>query len=65
MGPLRNKTVSGGAAGSPCVMGTTFTVILPASADNLYLHADGITTAISLSGITTTFIPEQTVTLSR
>ena len=62
-GTFTEQTVSGGAAGSPCVMGTTFTVTLPASADNLYLHADGITTAISLSGITTTFIPEQTVTI--
>ena len=62
-GTFTEETVSGGASGSPCVMGTTFTITLPASADNLYLHADGITTPISLPGITTTFVPEQTITI--
>ena len=62
-GPFTEQTISGGASGSPCVMGTTFTVTLPASAGNLYLHADGITTAFSLSGITTIFVPEQTITI--
>ena len=62
-GTFTDQSVNGGGAGKPCVMGTTFTVTLPASADNFYLHADGITTTIALQGITTTFVPEQTITI--
>ena len=62
-GTFTDQTLDSGKNGNPCVVGTTFTVTLPASADNLYLHADGITTTIALQGITTTFIPEQTITI--
>ena len=64
-GTFTEQTLVSGKSGSPCVMGTTFTVTLPASAGDLYLHADGITTAFSLPGITTTFVPEQTITIIR
>ena len=39
-GTFTGQTLTSGADGSPCVMGTTFTIILPASAGDLYLHAD-------------------------
>ena len=53
----------GAVLGGPCIVGTTFTVTLPSSAGDLYLHADGFTTALTLPGITTTFVPEQTITI--
>ena len=59
-GTFTEQTVTGGGNGKPCVMGIICTITLPASAGNLYLHADRITTTISLPGITTTFFPEQT-----
>ena len=40
-------------------------VTLLASAGDLYLHADGFTTAFTLPGVTTTFVPEQTITIIR
>ena len=52
-----SQSIGEGNENSPCVVGTTFTITLPTSADNLYLHADGLTTAIDLPGITTTFKP--------
>ena len=60
-GTFMEQTLIGGASGSPCVMGTTFTIILPTLAGDSYLHADGITTTIALPGITTTFFSEQTI----
>ena len=51
--------------GGPCIVGTTFMVTLPSSAGDLYLYADGFTTAFTLPGITTTFVPEQTITIIR
>ena len=62
-GTFTDQTVNGAAdgnTGSPCVVGTIFTVTLPTSANNLYLHAPGLTTSFALQGITTTFVPEQT-----
>ena len=44
-------------------MGTTFTVTLPTWTDNLYLYADGLTTEFTLPGITTAFVPVQTLTI--
>ena len=54
------KDAADGNTGKPCVVGTIFTVTLPTSANNLYLHAPGLTTSFALQGITTTFVPEQT-----
>ena len=51
--------------GGPCIVGTTFMVTLPSSAGDLYLHADGLTTEFTLPGITTTFVPEQTISIIR
>ena len=53
-----------GAESSACVMSITTTVTLPTGADatNLYLIAAGITTEFTLPGITTTFVPEKTIT---
>ena len=53
-----DQSIAGGNENSPCVVGTTFTITLPTSAGNLYLHADGLTTAIDLPGITTSFRPQ-------
>ena len=47
----------------PCIVGTTFTLTLPTSTDNLHLHADGLTTEFTLPGIATTFVPERTLTI--
>ena len=51
--------------GAPCIVGTTFAVTLPSEAPALFLHADGLTTTFTLPGITTTFIPEQTITITK
>ena len=59
-----DQTVDNGAnAGNTCVRGTVFTVTLPSDASALYLHAPGLTTSFALEGITTTFVPEQTITI--
>ena len=47
----------------PCIVGTTFTVTLPTWTDNLHLYADGLTTEFTLPGLTTTFVPVQTLTI--
>ena len=46
-GTFMEQTLIDGASGSPCVMGTTFTITLPASADDLYPQANSIGTDIS------------------
>ena len=53
------------ATGSACVMGITTTITLPTGTEgsNLYLVADGLTTAFTLPGITTTF--KQSLQLER
>ena len=59
-----DQTVDNGAnAGNTCVRGTVFTVTLPSDASALYLHAPGLTTSFALEGITTTFVPEQIITI--
>ena len=58
-----DQTLADGAAGSTCVMGTIFTVTLPSDVSPLYLHLEGLTTSFAISGITTTFVPEQTITI--
>ena len=57
------RTYAAGADGKACVVGTTFIVTLPSDIPDsvLYLNAPGITTGFTLPGITTTFIPEQTI----
>ena len=52
-----------GEAGNPCLPGITTTITLPsaATASDLYLYATGLTTSFLLPGITTTFVPEQTI----
>ena len=49
--------------GGPCIVGTTFAVTLPSEAPALFLYADGLTTTFTLPGITTTFVPEQAITV--
>ena len=57
-------SLDGAAAGSACVLALTTTVVLPTATPSiLYLHATGLTTAFTLPGITTTLIPEQTITI--
>ena len=63
-GTNTETTYEAGANNSPCVMGTIFTVTLPSDVSALYLHGDGLTTSFALQGITTTFIPEQTITIT-
>ena len=58
-----DQTLAAGDTGSACVMGTIFTVTLPSDASPLYLHLGGLTTSFAISGITTTFFPEQTITI--
>ena len=58
-----DQTLAAGDAGSTCVMGTIFTVTLPSDVSPLYLHLGGLTTSFAISGITTTFVPEQTITI--
>ena len=60
-GTYTDQTLAEGETGSPCVMGAVFTVTLPSSANNLYLNAPGLTTSFALEGVTTTFVPEQTI----
>ena len=62
-GTFTDQTLDNGDTGSPCVMGALFTVTLPSDASALYLHATGLTTSFALEGITTTFIPGQTITI--
>ena len=62
-GTNTDATFEDGANNSPCVMGAIFTVTLPSDASALYLHAPGLTTSFALEGITTTFVPEQTITI--
>ena len=58
------ESLAGAVSDSVCVLGLTTTVTLPTAASSiLYLHATGLTTAFTLPGITTTFIPEQTITI--
>ena len=47
------QVFDGGAENSACVMSYDFTITLPTSADNLYLHGTGLTTSFALPGITT------------
>ena len=63
-GTNTETTYDAGADQSPCVMGALFTVTLPSSVPALYLHGDGLVTSFALQGITTTFIPEQTITIT-
>ena len=57
-------SLDGAASGSACVLGLTTIITLPTATPSiLYLHATGLTTAFTLPGITTTFIPEQTITI--
>ena len=53
----------GPGIGGPCVPGTTFAMTIPSQHPVLYLQADGLTTTFTLPGTTTTFIPEQTITI--
>ena len=64
-GTYTETTFDAGADNSPCVMGTIFTVTLPSDVSALYLHGEGLTTSFALQGITTTFVPEQTITTIR
>ena len=65
-GTFTDQTVKdANAENKPCVVGTIFTVTLPSDASALYLHAPGLTTSFALEGITTTFVPEQTVTIDK
>ena len=58
-GTFTEQTVNGGGNGKPCVMGIICTITLPASAGNLYLHADRITTTQSRCRVLPTVSPEQ------
>ena len=55
------QPVAAGADDSPCVVGTTITISNPGTA--LYLYDAGLTSVVSIDGITTTFVPEQIVTI--
>ena len=55
------QPVAAGADDSPCVVGTTITINHSGTA--LYLYEAGLTSVVSIDGITTTFVPEQTVTI--
>ena len=58
------ESLANAVAGSACVLALTATTVLPnATPSILYLHATGLTTAFTLPGITTTFVPEQTITI--
>ena len=50
--------------GGPCIPGTTFAVTLPSQHPDLFLREDGLATTFTLPGVTTTFVPEQTVTIT-
>ena len=52
-----DQTLEAGNAGSPCVMGTTFTIDV--SGAILYLHDQGTTEIFNIPGITTTFVPNE------
>ena len=63
-GTFTDQTIDNAAnTGSPCVMGALFTVTLPSDVSALYLHGEGLTTSFALQGVTTTFLPEQTITV--
>ena len=64
-GTFTDQTLAAADANKPCVVGTIFTVTLPSDASALYLHGDGLTTSFALRGITTTFVPEQTITFRK
>ena len=55
------QPVEAGGDNSPCVVGTTFT--FDVSGAILYLHDQGTTEVFNIPGITTTFVPEQTITI--
>ena len=54
------QPVANGADNSPCVVGTTSTIDHSGTA--LYLYEAGLTSVVSIDGITTIFIPEQIIT---
>ena len=58
-GDNTDQTLAAAGDDNTCVMPTTFTVTLPSDASPLYLHLGGLTTSFAISGITTTFVPEQ------
>ena len=62
-GTNTETTYEAGADQKTCVMGTIFTVTLPSDVSALYLHGEGLTTSFALQGITTTFVPEQVITI--
>ena len=55
------QPVEAGGDNSPCVVGTTFT--FDVSGAILYLHDQGTTEVFNIPGITTTLVPEQTITI--
>ena len=55
----------GPGVGAPCIPGTTFAVTLPSQRRDFFLKADGLITTFTLPGITTTFVPEQTITITK
>ena len=63
-GTFTDQTIEGSPnTGSPCVVGTVFTVTLLTPAVNLYLHAPGLTTSYALRDINTAFVPKQAFTI--
>ena len=50
--------------GGPCIPGTTFAVTLPSQRNDLFLREDGLATTFTLPGVTTTFVPEETITIT-
>ena len=53
----------GPGIGGPCIPGTTFAVTIPSQRRDLFLRADGLATTFTLLGVTTTFVPEQAITI--
>ena len=64
-GTFTDQTLAASDSDKPCVVGTIFTVTLPSDASALYLHGDGLTTSFALQGITTTSVPDQTITVRK
>ena len=53
----------GSVIGSPCVAGTTFVTTLPSEPPTLFLSVDGPATILTLSNVTTTYVPVRTLTI--
>ncbi len=60
---VADQSLADGATGSLCIPALSTVITLPTGSPVLYLNAPGVTTALGIPAATTTFVPEQTITI--